>query len=43
VSMDSTGGPTPRQSFVFGLSATVDACAGEQTVVIDPTTVSCVP
>jgi hypothetical protein len=41
ISIDSPGGPTPRQTFIIGLSTTVDACPTEQTVVVDPPTVSC--
>ncbi len=41
ISIDSPGGPTPRQTFIIGLSTTIDACSGEQTVVVDPPTVSC--
>ena len=43
VSMDSTIGPTPRQTFIFGLSTTVGACSDQQTLVVDPATVSCGP
>lgn len=42
ISIDSPpGGPTARQTFIIGLSTTVDACSTEQTVVVDPPTVSC--
>lgn len=41
ISIDSPGGPTPRQTFVIGLSTTVDACTTQQTLVIDPPTVDC--
>ncbi|NVB81630.1 MAG: hypothetical protein HOV81_24765 [Kofleriaceae bacterium] len=43
VSIDSPAGPTARLTFIFGLSTRVDACSTDQTIVIDPTSVSCTP
>jgi hypothetical protein len=41
VSIDSFVGPTPRRTFIFGLSTQVAGCSTEQTIVIDPASVSC--
>lgn len=41
ISIDTVGGPTPRQTIIFGLSTAVDACGSEQTVILDPATVGC--
>jgi hypothetical protein len=43
VSVDSAGGPMGRQTFIFGLSTVVEACGGDETIDIDPATVSCLP
>jgi hypothetical protein len=43
VSIDSTSGPTSRRTFIFGLSTTVNGCSDHENVLIEPTTVSCLP
>jgi hypothetical protein len=43
ISFDSAGGPTVRQTFILGLSTTVDLCTDQQTITVDPASIGCLP